>query len=54
MINRIRKYDQLISSDVEFGYQFEAECLCKIIQVLDEELKRNEKEIYTKLRNISP
>jgi transposase len=45
LIERIRKYHQMISPDVEFAYQFEAECLCKIIQVLNEELKRNEKEM---------
>lgn len=45
LIERIRKYHQMISPDVEFAYQFEAECLCKIIQILNEELKRNEKEM---------
>ena len=45
VIQKIRKYNQMISSDVEFAYQFEADCLCKIIQVLNDEIKRNEKEM---------
>lgn len=45
VIERIKKYNQMISPDVEYAYQFEAECLCRIIQVLDEELKRDEKEM---------
>ena len=40
IVNKIRNHAQLISPDVEYAYQFEAECLCRIIQVLNEELKR--------------
>ena len=45
VIDKIRKYNQLISPDVEYAYQFEAECLCKIIQVLNDDLKCIEKEM---------
>lgn len=45
VIEIIKNFKQLISPDVEYAYQFEAKCLCGIIQVLDEELKRVEKEM---------
>lgn len=45
MIDKIRNYTQLISPDVEYAYQFEAEYLCRIIMVLNEELKRLEHEM---------
>jgi transposase len=47
VIEKIRKYSQLISKDVEYAYQIEAECLCRIISVLNEELKHIEKEMNT-------
>lgn len=45
IISKIRKHKQLISPDVEFAYQFETECLCKIIQVLDENVRRIEERM---------
>ena len=45
VINKIRNHAQLISPDVEYAYQIEAVCLCKILLVLNEELKRVEKEM---------
>jgi len=35
----------LISSDVEYAYQIEAVCLCKILQVINDELKHIEREM---------
>ena len=35
----------MISPDVEYAYQIEALCLCKILQVINEELKHVEKEM---------
>lgn len=45
IIEKIRNHAQLISADVVFAYQIEAICLCRILQVLNEELKRIEKEM---------
>lgn len=45
VIDKIRNHNQLISDDVEYAYQFEASCLCKIILTLDEELKHVENEM---------
>ena len=36
LIKKIRNYDQLISSEVEYSYQFEMLCLCSIIENLTE------------------
>jgi transposase len=47
LINKIRNYKQLISPDVEYAYQFEADCLCRIILVLDINLKSIEQEMQT-------
>jgi transposase len=45
LLNKIRNHHQLISPDVEYAYQFEADFLCKIILVLDSNRKRIEKEM---------
>jgi len=45
IIDKIIKYDQLISPDIEYAYKIEAKCLCEILQVLKEELKHVEKEM---------
>ena len=45
IIKKICNHSQLISPDVEYAYQLEAECLCKILLVLHEEIKRVEKEM---------
>jgi len=45
LIAKIRNYYQMISPDVEFAYRFEAECLCKIILVISEELNRIKREM---------
>jgi transposase len=45
VIKKIRNHAQLISVDVEFAYQFEAEGLCRILLILKDELKRIEKEM---------
>lgn len=45
VIIKIRNHSQMISSDVEYAYQFEAGCICRILIVLNEELKRIEKEM---------
>ncbi len=39
LINKIRNYNHLISEDVEYAYQMEAQCLCEIIQVLNKQIK---------------
>jgi len=45
VIDKIRNYSQLISEEVEYAYQIEADCLCDIIQVLSEKLHAVEKEM---------
>lgn len=45
LISKIRNHDQLISPDVEFAYQFEAQILCNIIESLERQIKRIEKEM---------
>lgn len=45
IIEKIRMHNQLISPDVEYAYQFESECLCKIILVIIEKLNCIEKEM---------
>lgn len=47
IISRIRNHQQLISPDVEYAYQFETECLCKIISIINEKLRDIEKEMLT-------
>lgn len=44
-IEKIRSHRQLISPDVEYAYQFETVCLCKMIMVLYEDMDRIEKEM---------
>ncbi len=45
VILKIRKYNQLISDDVIFGYRIDAECLCELLIVLNEKLKKIEIEM---------
>ena len=45
VINKIRNHSQLISDEVEYAYQIEADCLCDIIQILDAKLHEVEKEM---------
>ena len=45
IIERIRDHKQLIAPEIEYAYQIESQCLCKIIQTLDEELKNIEKQM---------
>jgi len=45
VVDKIRNHNQLISPEVEYAYQFEAACLCKMILILNEDLKRIEKEM---------
>ena len=45
VIGRIRDHKQLIAPEVEYAYQIESQCLCKIIQTLDEELKNIERQM---------
>lgn len=45
VIDKINKYNQLISSDVEYAYEIEAKCLCEILLTLKENLKHVEKDM---------
>jgi transposase len=45
VIKKIRSYNQVISREVEYAYQLEASCLCKIILTIQEELKHIENEM---------
>lgn len=50
ILKKIKKYEQIISPDVEFGYKIEAKCLCEIILILNQELK-NIEEKMTEITN---
>jgi len=45
VIQKIRKYNQLISEDVIFAYRIEAECLCELLIVLNNKLNEIELEM---------
>ncbi len=45
VIQKIRKYNQLISEDVEFAYRIEAECLCELLFDINNRLKEIESEM---------
>ncbi|MBN1499091.1 MAG: IS110 family transposase [Spirochaetes bacterium] len=45
IIQKIRKYNQLISEDVEFAYRIEAQCLCDLLHVINNRIKEIETEM---------
>ena len=45
VIQKIRKYNQFISEDVEFAYRFEAEYLCDLLFVINNRIKEIENEM---------
>ena len=45
LLEKISPYNQVIAQEVEYAYQFEVECICRILLTLKNELKRIEKEM---------
>ncbi len=45
IIRKIRKYNQLISEDVELAYRIEVQCLCDLLFVINRNLKEIESEM---------
>ncbi len=45
ILERIHNYNQLISPDVEYAYCFDSETICQILLIINDKLKKIEKEM---------